>query len=287
MSKIKNILFPVDFSERACGGAPFVAAFMKRFGAKATVLHMVEPMPYVVYADGAPVVLNLDTLREEAQAHLNESFLREFANLPATRLAAVGNAADSIIRFANTNKVDLIMMPTHGYGLFRSFLLGSVTSKVLHDAQCPVWTATHTEEPPLKEHLPCKSVLCAVDGSDNSLSVLRWAGEFARNAEAKLRVVHVIPAPGEWMSRSLAVEFEMESRRQARIDMETLESAAGLEAPICIAAGDVSTGICGEATQHGADVVIIGRGILHERLGRLRAHSYQIIRTAPCPVISV
>lgn len=30
------------------------------------------------------------------------------------------------------------MMPTHGYGLFRSLLIGSVTAKVLHDAKCPI-----------------------------------------------------------------------------------------------------------------------------------------------------
>ncbi len=39
-------------------------------------------------------------------------------------------------------------MPTHGYGPFRRFILGSVTAKVLHDADCPVWTGVHLEEAP-------------------------------------------------------------------------------------------------------------------------------------------
>jgi hypothetical protein len=38
--------------------------------------------------------------------------------------------------------MDLIVTPTHGYGLFRRFLFGSATLKVLHDAACPVWTAS-------------------------------------------------------------------------------------------------------------------------------------------------
>jgi nucleotide-binding universal stress UspA family protein len=38
------------------------------------------------------------------------------------------------------------MMATHGTGLFRSLLIGSVTAKVLHDARCPVWIATRAEE---------------------------------------------------------------------------------------------------------------------------------------------
>ena len=49
-------------------------------------------------------------------------------------------------KWAKANQIDLIMMPTHGYGRFRALLLGSVTAKVLHDADCPVWTAVHREE---------------------------------------------------------------------------------------------------------------------------------------------
>jgi hypothetical protein len=41
--------------------------------------------------------------------------------------------------------IGLIMMATRGRGLFRAALLGSVTAKVLHDADCPVWTAAHVE----------------------------------------------------------------------------------------------------------------------------------------------
>ena len=36
-----------------------------------------------------------------------------------------------------------------------------------------------------------------------------------------------------------------------------------------------------------ADLVIIGRGVMQETLGRLRTNVYAIIREAPCPVISV
>jgi nucleotide-binding universal stress UspA family protein len=42
-----------------------------------------------------------------------------------------------------------------------------------------------------------------------------------------------------------------------------------------------------EALQHGADLILIGRGTLHGTLGRLRTHAYGIIRHAPCPVLSV
>jgi hypothetical protein len=70
------------------------------------------------------------------------SFLKsEFHNIPTTRLMREGDPARAIIEYAEDEKVDLIMMPTHGYGPFRRFLLGSVTAKVLHDVKCAVWTS--------------------------------------------------------------------------------------------------------------------------------------------------
>ncbi|MGA8595805.1 MAG: universal stress protein [Bryobacteraceae bacterium] len=45
-----------------------------------------------------------------------------------------GDPAAAIVKCAQAEQVDLIMMPTHGYGPYRKFLLGSVTAKVLHDS---------------------------------------------------------------------------------------------------------------------------------------------------------
>jgi len=42
-----------------------------------------------------------------------------------------------------------------------------------------------------------------------------------------------------------------------------------------------------EAERHDSELILIGRGILHETMGRLRTHSYSIIRQAQCPVLSV
>jgi hypothetical protein len=65
---------------------------------------------------------------------------------PLIKQFAEGDPASIITEYAARNRVDLIMMPTHGYGTFRSLLLGSVTAKVLHDAECPVWTGVHTAD---------------------------------------------------------------------------------------------------------------------------------------------
>ncbi len=71
----------------------------------------------------------------------------------------LGDPAQVITAFAHTQGVDLIMMPTHGYGPFRRLLLGSVTAKVLHDAECPVWTAVHMAKAPHRVHSAFSNIL--------------------------------------------------------------------------------------------------------------------------------
>jgi nucleotide-binding universal stress UspA family protein len=288
MLAIKHILFPIDFSERCCGAAPFVDAMARRFGAKVTLMSVAPPVMYAGMGEpAAPVFLDTDVLREDVQVRLDSAFTREFAHLPVDRVADVGDPAEVITRFAHTQGVDLIMMPSHGYGPFRSLLLGSVTAKVLHDAQCPVWTGAHMEDPPAREHLACRNVLCAVDTTPKSAPLIEWAAQFAKDAGATVRLVHAVSGVEGWPERQLDREFEEALRTEARNAIEKIERTVGVQAPLCIAVGDVAGAVREEARRHAADLVVIGRGLLHETLGRLRTHAHGIIRQSPCPVISV
>jgi nucleotide-binding universal stress UspA family protein len=179
------------------------------------------------------------------------------------------------------------MMPTHGYGPFRQLLLGSVTAKVLHDVHVPVWTTAHTGEAPDRAHVDVRKILCAVDASPASIQLMRWAGGLCKNLRATLRLVHAVPAIEAWPERQMNQEFEETLRENARRTIQNLEKAADIEAPVCVGAGTVPVVVREEALQYGADLVLIGRGALQETMGRLRTHSYGIIRHAPCPVLSV
>ena len=96
-----------------------------------------------------------------------------------------------------------------------------------------------------------------------------------------------IPAVEAWPERQLDVEFQETLRKQAREEIEKTLKAAGLDASLCIVAGGVPASIREEARRHNADLVIIGRGVMHETLGRLRTHTHAILRESPCPVISI
>jgi nucleotide-binding universal stress UspA family protein len=288
MLAIRHILFPLDFSDRCCAAAPFVEAMASFFGAKITLVSAASPFRFTGMGD-AGVVVDPDEIIAEIKAQLDGALVKELAHLRVERMAEYGDPAQVIVDFAHNNNVDLIMMPTHGYGPFRTLLLGSVTAKVLHDAQCPVWTAAHVEDAPSREHIKPRSILCALDATEKSVPIMQWASDLRKAMGAALRLVHVIPSMEAWPSAEMDRQYDFEEtmRQEAQRQIARMQQDAGVEAPVCVAVGNFSDAVREEARRHGADLVVIGRGVLNEKLGRLRTHSYEIIRHAPCPVLSV
>jgi len=285
MADIKHIAFPVDFSDRCYGAVPFVQGMATRYGAKVTLIHVVYP----VYSGGmdGPIILDLEQLLRDARSRLYASMVNEFPGVTVESVTEIGDPAGFITDFVKTNSVDLVMMPSHGYGPFRQLLLGSVTAKVLHDVECPVWTSAHSAEAPDREHLATRKILCAVDLKPQSVTTMQWAAVMAKDTGAALRLIHVVPGVEAWPDRQMDLEFQEQLRTTTRKEIEDLEHSAGIDVPVCVAVGTVPDAVRREAQQHGTDLLVIGRGVLQERLGRLRTHAYGIIRLAPCPVLSV
>ncbi len=144
MQTLGHILFPVDFSDRCQASKGLVSSWVRRFNAKLTLLHTVQ-IPISAYGgpDGYPIIIDIPGIEASAKDRLGRF---EIGISGVERIVKVGDPAFETVDFAEKNGVDLIMMPTHGYGPFRSLLLGSVVAKVLHDAHCPVWTSAHLED---------------------------------------------------------------------------------------------------------------------------------------------
>lgn len=288
MPNFKHILFPVDFSQQCCNVAPYVLSMARRYGAHVTMLHVME-LPTGTYP-GWPAqaaVVDFEALADARKKRL-ESYLKvEFAEVGQTRLMHEGDPAHAITEYVQKEHVDLVMMPTHGYGPFRRFLLGSVTAKVLHDVKCPVWTSAHIPEAPA---LPAgyRHVLCAVDFTEKAAPLIIWTTRFAREHGATVKLVHAIPAaqPPD------GIDIEGRKFRAYLMDMSREELAkvqreAGTSFETIVEGGDVAPVVSRAAAENEADLVVIGRGVLQEFFGRMRTHVYSVIREAPCPVVSV
>ena len=148
MKSLTKILLPVDFSERSLGAARYAKTLADHFHSELTLLHVLTPPHYEFGAleIGGSMLTELYTNRAAQVEKELETFLAgELEGTEAKRVVVEGDPARQIVEYAHEEGVGLIVMPTHGYGPFRQFILGSITAKVLHDADCPVWTGVHLE----------------------------------------------------------------------------------------------------------------------------------------------
>ena len=288
MIDFKRILFPVDMSQEDRKAAPFVKAMADWFGSQIHMLYVEEFIyPICIPEDvtGAAYAAALD-YRKERKAEFDSFLVSELAKNTVRRALAEGDAAREIVCYAKANDIGLIMMPTHGYGRFRRFLLGSVTAKVLHDAACPVLTGAHTPELPSEEPIKCDRLLCAVDIQAPDVRVIRWAAEFAARRRCEVQLVHAVQGAPETDDQSAQAfrEFLFKSAHDA---IDGLQKEAGTAFQVCVRGGKPEHVVHDAAQDLEADLVVIGRGQLNHPLGRLRTQTYSIIRESPRPVISV
>ncbi|MGB6946274.1 MAG: universal stress protein [Bryobacteraceae bacterium] len=285
MPTIQHILFPFDFSAAGTAAIPYVRALANQLHARVSILSVVPPA-WVSPPGLIPPPAGSDpmALQKALQEQLDKLAIYGLESPPA-RVTALGDPAEKIAEFTRDNRVDLVMLPTHGHGLFRRLLLGSVTSKVLHDVHCPAWTAAHAEKQHTKE-VPLK-ILCALDGSAKSLALAQWAADFSHQMGAGLQLLHVVRTISDWLSLESEQTLQEELRAEARSRIEANLKSGGLDLPLRIAVGEIVTTIIEEARQEGADLIVLGRGAMHETLGRLRTHAHGIIQRSPCPVLSV
>jgi nucleotide-binding universal stress UspA family protein len=287
MFKCESILFPVEFSQRDEAASTFVLSMAQRYHSRVILLHVLQPPPPVYAGMGGvyPEAFDYEGATEDLKINLGRFAAAQLPKSDVECVVEVGDPARSIAQYACNNAMDLIAMPTHGYGAFRRALLGSVTAKVLHDSVLPVWTSAHAPEPSHRAHPKPRRILCAVDLKPESRHTLEVAIALATDAGATLEVLYV---PADTASPDAAEqrlhEMLIEAARAEKVEiLEVPRISMGQHG----GASDVAEGVRELAVRNRADLVVIGRGAIRTGLGRLYAHSYDIIRESPCPVLSV
>lgn len=294
MPQINTILAPVDFSDRAVHALEHAGAFCRLFESKVIVAHFLPPSPYeyAAFDEGffaAAAWPEIGEVREKLEKRLDELIAKSGLQAPTEKIVERGDPVTQIEELVNSRKVDLVMLPTHGYGPFRRFVLGSVTNKVLHDVQVPIFTGAHVPEITPIDAEPYKRIACAVDLHEDSEEVLQWAHELAQATANTLIVIHAAPrlevggAYGDW--------FPPETHEQvvsgARSDVDRMLAKLGIQAEVHVDSAEPVSYIRDVADSVYADLLVIGRAPQSGVLSGLREHAYAIVREAPCPVISV
>jgi nucleotide-binding universal stress UspA family protein len=292
MPSLSRILVPVEFSPRCRGAVQYAEALSCHFHCEIVLLHVVIP-PLANFSSFEAMAY---TSAGDLAREIAEQRSVDLAAFPCSappdagvrRVVLEGDPTQTIVEFASAEKCDLIVMPTHGYGPFRRFLLGSVTAKVLHDAICPVWTGPHMERAPDYATVHFRNIVCALDLGLHSRQVLCWAAGFAKEFGAQLSIVHAIPSSS---TRLGGFYFDPDWRTQlTRTALERIgffRQEMEIEASVAIEAGEPPVVVATAAEAMRADLLVIGRGSTPRAHGHLPTNAYAIVRGAACPVVTV
>lgn len=286
MFPFRKILFPVDYSDPCKAVIPYVKEMARRFSADLSLVHAYGAEA-LAYSDLPITDINLAAdARTHEERRLCEFAAETFPGLHVETFAELGEAGSAIHKVVQHQSTDLVMLPTHGRGPIRRFLLGSTAAKVLHDIDAAVWTATGAalaDQPP---QVPYRSVLCALDYSDEAEAVLRAAVAFADTYAADLRLVQVVETPPATFEIDFA-PYQKDVTDAADFRLRELKGQLGISAPHSVIDGGVADGLRAEALRWKADLVITGRGRVRGGMSRIWSHVYPIVRESPCPVLSI
>lgn len=135
-----RIVLAVDGSAAAARAARFVARLASKLAERPVIVLLNADEPLL-----QSVAIHLGVKGVEKYHADNGKFalkgtkaILNRANVAYEEKILVGDPAETIVKFANATKCDLVVMGTHGRSAFKSLFLGSVTIKVLTHCQVPV-----------------------------------------------------------------------------------------------------------------------------------------------------
>lgn len=188
--QLQKILVPIDFSETgmlALEHAGHMAGLAK---ADLILLHVLPVNQYHFEIPEPELhIENYDRVNVIVEERLNEAVesLRERHGVRARSLSAKGSVTREIIELANEEKVDLIVMGTHGAKGFEELFIGSNAHKVVSVAKCPVITVqTHVTR------VGFTNIVLPIDRSVHSREKVNIALRFADLYDAKIHILGLL-----------------------------------------------------------------------------------------------
>jgi nucleotide-binding universal stress UspA family protein len=132
MGMLKKILAPTDFSDLSARGVRYACQLAKEVGAELIILN-------VVLLDETNVVDKREMERHKMRLDefIAENIAGAGADLKIRNVVDAGQPFGAIIDWAEKERIDLIVMSSHGRSGLSRMLIGSVTDKVLRGASCP------------------------------------------------------------------------------------------------------------------------------------------------------
>lgn len=281
---LRNILVASDFSAASESALTTALAIARRYGAKVTLAHVFRPEAYHSVAPESRQRA-LDDAWREAQRQVMDQLI-------AGRLTGIANEVvveqgdeiwDVLARMVRERNIDVIVVGTRGRSGVAKLLMGSVAEDIFRQAPCPVITVgpnlagEHPREGPAR-------ILFSTGFSGHSLAAGGYALSLAQHHQATLILLHVITSPVEPSARDHA-------RREAEDKLRALMPAdlkMSCRPEYVVQFGTAAECILGVTKQYKPDLIVLGIRQSEGFARRVKwATAYEVVRHAPCPVLTV
>ena len=298
--RLKSVLIATDFSPASVKALHHAVAIARHYGAKLYIAHVVWPVGYLMAGPEA-LELGCEGARKDAQELQRDLIAKGLLDgLDHEVVVRQGGIWEELQAIILQEKIDLVVLGTHGRRGIEKLLLGSVAEQVFRNANCPVLTVgPHSyQEGRVELTDETRTFLFATDFGEASVHALPHVISLAHRANAKLIFVHVVPAAraprgSGWYSASdLMLMREKDSIACLRQfeHLLTNDGQAPLETESVVQIGIPSEKILHLALNRGADLIILG--LRRPSLVSLNSHmpwatAYEVVCGAGCPVLTV
>lgn len=199
---MKKIIVPTDFSEHANYALKVAAQIAKKQNAEIHLIHMLElPNAGADALSNAHEIPELMLFKNAAVNRLDESINQDFLKgLNVHKQIQFEIAFDGIIKTAEKNDADLIVMGSHGAKGFQEMFIGSNTEKVVRNSKIPVLVIKQEED-----SFKANDFVFASDFSEETKESFKKVMRFAENFDAHIHLLN-INTPSNFKSSGEAQE---------------------------------------------------------------------------------
>lgn len=297
MLQIRNILYPTDFSDSAAAAFPYAVHLARAHHATIHMLHVAHVPGLLSVAEAVEVgMADLtvpEDVRNEAELQMDALVWSHEADDVTIKRVHAQHATPGavLLKYAEVQDVDLIVMGSHGRTGVRRVVLGSVAETVIRQASCPV-LVVRQQEGQAGQPVAGKRLMVPFDFSSQAEHALRYAHELAPVYDTAVDVVHVLD-PGTHLEayvEEVAEHGRMQKQltREARTALEKINTELGgpeIDASYTVLVGYPPREITEFALQNDSGVIVMSS---HGRTGKksilMGSVAEHVVRHAPCPV---